>query len=114
MAATLVTNILTPDSGLLNAVLIRLGGSAHLFLGDPHNFRAILVITTIWQDVGWGSILYLAAMANIDPELYRAAMVDGANRWQQVLAITLPGIGFVTVILLIFAVGVFRIGAVKG
>ena len=73
--------------------------------GDPHKFRGILVVTTLWQEVGWGTILYLAAISNIDPRLYEASVIDGAGKWRQTRHITLPGITFVIVILLIFRVG---------
>ena len=51
--------------------------------GDPHKFRGILVVTTLWQEVGWGTILYLAAISNIDPRLYEASVIDGAGKWRQ-------------------------------
>ena len=101
----LVQATLTVQGGLVNQVVVFLGGEAHNFLGDPNLFRTVLVVTTLWQTVGWGSILYLAAMANVNPELYEAAMIDGANRWQQVWAITLPSISHVIAILLIFRIG---------
>ena len=76
-----------------------------MFLGDPRQFRGILVLTTLWQEVGWGTILFLAAISNIDPQLYEAAVIDGAGKWRQTWHITVPGITFVIVILLIFRIG---------
>ncbi len=105
IVAGLVISLLSPEGGLVNQLVVLFGGKPHPFLGDPRYFRAILVGTSLWQDVGWGSILYLAAMVNIDPQLYEAAMIDGANKWQQAWAVTLPGIRLVIVILLIFAIG---------
>lgn len=103
--AGLVMSLLTTQGGLVNKVIVALGGQTHNFLGDPKYFRTILVLSHLWASVGWGTILYLAAMAGIAPELYEAAMIDGANRFQQARHITLPGITFVIVILLIFAIG---------
>jgi putative aldouronate transport system permease protein len=103
--AGLVMSLLTTQGGLVNKLVVMFGGQTHNFLGDPKFFRAILVLSHLWAGIGWGTILYLAAMAGIAPELYEAAMIDGANRLQQARHITLPGITFVIVILLIFAIG---------
>ena len=101
----MVMNLLSSQGGLINQVVVALGGTSHAYLTDPRYFRSILVSSHVWQHVGWGTILYLAAMSGIDPQLYEAAMIDGANKWQQIRHITLPGITFVIVILLIFAIG---------
>jgi putative aldouronate transport system permease protein len=105
IVAGLTLSMLSTEGGLLNILLKVLGREPHLFLGDPFYFRWILVIASLWQGVGWGTILYLAAMAGIDPQLYEAAMLDGANKWHQVWAVTLPGISHVIIILGIFAIG---------
>jgi len=101
----MVMNLLSSQGGLVNQIVVGLGGSSHAYLTDPKYFRAILVGSHVWQHVGWGTILYLAAMSGIDPQLYEAAMIDGANKFQQIRHITLPGITFVIIILLIFAIG---------
>jgi putative aldouronate transport system permease protein len=75
------------------------------FMQDPDWFRQLFVGSGIWQHVGWGSIVYLAAIANIDPTLYEAAKVDGASRFRQVWHITLPGILTTIVILLVLRIG---------
>ncbi len=75
------------------------------FMQDPDWFRQLFVGSGIWQHVGWGSIVYLAAIASIDPTLYEAAKVDGANRFRQIWHITLPGIMATIVILLVLRVG---------
>ena len=85
--------------------MVLTGGEPQHYLGDPRWFRTILVGTTVWQTVGWGSILYLAAMAGLNPETYEAANIDGASKIQQVRHITLPGISHVIVILFIFRIG---------
>jgi putative aldouronate transport system permease protein len=105
VVASLVTSLLSTSSGPINGLIKELGGQPINFLTQPEYFRSILVGTHVWQTVGWGTILYLAAMANIPPELYEAAAIDGANRWQQARYITLPGITFVIILLLIFAIG---------
>jgi putative aldouronate transport system permease protein len=105
VVAGLVRVVLTAQGGLLNQVIEAFGGAPHNFLTDPKSFRWVLVGTTLWQTVGWGSIIYLAAIANLNPEIYEAAVVDGANKWHQIWFITLPGIRHVIVLLFIFRIG---------
>ncbi|PYI52855.1 ABC transporter permease [Paenibacillus flagellatus] len=97
----LLTALLSPGSGLVNLVLMELGMDPVSFLTEPSWIRTILVSTDIWKDVGWGAILYLAALAGIDPSLYEAATVDGASKWRQLWHITLPGIRSVIILILI-------------
>ncbi len=92
-------------NGLINDIIAAFGGSRTIFLLQPEWFRTIYVSTGIWQGVGWGSIIYLAALAGIDTELYEAVTIDGAGRWKQFLHITLPGIAPTIVILLIMNIG---------
>ena len=79
-------------SGMFNRVVEFLGGTPDIWLVRPRYFRAILVITDIWKGFGYGAIIYLAAMTNINPELYEAASIDGATRIRRIWHITLPGI----------------------
>lgn len=72
---------------------------------DPEHFRTFLVLTAIWKTAGWSSIIYLAAITNIDPEQYEAATIDGANKWQRIVHITLPSIAPIIAIVLILSVG---------
>jgi putative aldouronate transport system permease protein len=74
-------------------------------LGNPVNFKSIYVLTDIWQYTGFSSIIYLAAIAAIDPQIYEAAIIDGANRWKQIIYITLPSISSTIIILLILRLG---------
>ncbi|KRE75300.1 hypothetical protein ASL11_00200 [Paenibacillus sp. Soil750] len=101
--------------GLINNILSSWFGFTPLtFLQESGWFRSIYVSSNIWQNIGWGSIIYLSAMSGIDPSLYEASKVDGANRWQQTFKITLPGIMSTIVILLILQIGNFMtIGADK-
>jgi ABC-type polysaccharide transport system permease subunit len=89
---TMFRNLLAPD-GVVNEVKQALfGGQPTVFLSDPDRFRWVIVLQDTWKYAGYFAVLYLAAMTAIDPTLYEAAMVDGANRWRQTLDITLPGI----------------------
>ncbi len=105
VAAGIVRAMLTPQGGLLNQLVVALGGEPKAFLTDPTLFRSILVTMDIWQQAGWNSIIYLAAMATINPEMYEAAAMDGANRFQRMWYVTLPSISFAIVITLIFRIG---------
>jgi len=95
----------TARDGILNDIIAFFGGERTTMLLRPELFRTIYVASGIWQGVGWGSIIYLAALAGIDIELYQAAVIDGANRWHQVWHVTLPGILPTIVILLIMRIG---------
>ncbi|MBO9610079.1 MAG: sugar ABC transporter permease [Paenibacillaceae bacterium] len=95
----------TMDSGVINTVIGLFGGEKETMLNKANNFVPIYVTSEIWQEVGWGSIIYLAAMSAIDPQLYEASTIDGASRWRQTLHVTLPGIAPTIVILLILKIG---------
>jgi putative aldouronate transport system permease protein len=100
----ILTNLLN-SSGTVNNFIVAVGGHKYNFLADPALFRPILYVTGIWKESGWDSIIYLAAIAAIDPTLYEAATVDGAGRFQRMLHITWPGIKTVVFLLLVLAVG---------
>lgn len=94
------------STGIVNNIMTALfHEDRKVYMQDESVFLPLLILSQIWKEIGWGSILYLAALTMIDPHLYEAAKVDGANRLQQVWHITLPGIRSTTVILLIFALG---------
>jgi len=95
----------TSRDGLINDIVVFFGGERNSFLLDPRWFRTIFISSGIWQGVGFGAIIYLAAMSGIDTSLYDVAEVDGAGRWKKVLHVTWPSIRPTTVILLIFAMG---------
>ncbi|MDF2926563.1 MAG: protein lplB [Paenibacillaceae bacterium] len=101
----LLITILSPTTGAVNAVLDWVGIKPIYFLGDPHYFRFTLVISSIWKEIGWGTIIYLAALSGIDPHLYEAARMDGAGRLKQTIHITLPSMMSVIAILFIFKTG---------
>lgn len=101
--------------GLINNLLSSLFGVVPIsYLQESSWFRSVYISSNVWQNIGWGSIIYLSAMSGIDPSLYEAARVDGASRWKQTIHITLPGIMSTVVILLILQIGHFMsIGADK-
>jgi putative aldouronate transport system permease protein len=93
--------------GTVNQIVRAVGGDAIPFLQLPEWFRTVYVSSEVWQTVGWGTILYLAALTNVDAGLYEASKIDGANRWQQTWHVTLPGIRPTMVTLLILNIGSF-------
>lgn len=103
--ACMVTNFLAPSGGLVNNVIVALGGEPISFLTNVKYFRSVLVFSDIYKEVGWGTIIYLAAMTGIDPGLYEAAVIDGASRFQRIRNITLPGISTTIVVLLVLRMG---------
>lgn len=95
----------TKSDGVVNSVIKALGGERIAFFTDPSWFRPIYTITDIWQGIGWGSIIYIAALSGIDPQLYEAATIDGAGRLRKMLHVTLPGISGMIVVLFILRLG---------
>lgn len=93
------------SEGLFNSIRAVFGAEAISFMTHAGYFRTIYVLMNLWQSIGWGSIIYIAAIAGIDQELYEAAVIDGAGRWKQALHVTLPGISETIVILLIMKIG---------
>ena len=90
IVAGIMQDILSPQTGILNGLLQQLGMKPIFFLGDPKVIRGVLVVTDVWKGFGFGTIIYLAAITGVDPSLYDAAEIDGANRWHRILYITLP------------------------
>ncbi|MBP1989932.1 ABC transporter permease [Paenibacillus eucommiae] len=103
--AGLLTTILSPSEGIVNFIIKALGFKEIYFMGNPDYFRFTLVVSAMWKEVGWGTIIYLAALAGVNPHLYEAAVMDGANRWKQTLHITLPQILPVISIMFILRIG---------
>jgi putative aldouronate transport system permease protein len=97
--------MLTSDGGIVNELLVYFGFEKINFLLSPEWFRPTYIIQVIWREAGWGTIIYLAAIASVDPGLYEAARMDGAGRLKQVWHITLPAIRSVIIILLILKIG---------
>lgn len=105
VVAGIVTNFLAPSNGLVNIMMAKLGFEKIYFLTVPEYFRTILISMNIWKEAGFGAILYIAALSGINPELYEAAVIDGANKWKQVWHVTLPGILPTVMIMLILRIG---------
>ncbi|GAA1398511.1 ABC transporter permease [Catellatospora coxensis] len=106
IVAAMVMQLLSVD-GTVNQVVRAFGGDPIPFLQQPEWFRTIYVSSEAWQTVGWGTILYLAALTTIDSDLYEAARIDGAGRWRQTWHVTLPGIRPTMITLLILNIGTF-------
>ncbi|MDM4781060.1 MULTISPECIES: ABC transporter permease subunit [unclassified Micromonospora] len=106
IVAAMVLQLLSVD-GAVNQLLRAVGGEPVPFMQQAGWFRTIYVSSEVWQTVGWGTILYLAALTTVDGDLYEAARIDGANRWRQTWHVTLPGIRPTMVTLLILNIGTF-------
>ncbi|MCL2272442.1 MAG: ABC transporter permease subunit [Treponema sp.] len=103
----LVSAMLSTDSGAINSAFMAVGFIKEpvLWLAEPKYFWGIIGVTYVWKEVGWNTIIYLAAMAGVDPNLYEAAEIDGCNRYQKMWRITLPSIKPTIIILLIMSIG---------
>lgn len=103
--AGIVINILSPSDGIINVIIKAYGGTPVNFLASKDKFRTILVLSDLWQSMGWNTIIYLAALSNIDPQLFESAKMDGAGKLQQIFHITLPGIRSTIIVLLLMRIG---------
>ena len=102
---SILYTLLSPSSGLINAIIVKFGGEPVNFMAQPQWFRPLYVLLEIWQTFGYSAIIYIAAMMNIDPTLYEAAEIDGATRWTQIWRITLPSLMPSIITMLIISVG---------
>ncbi|UQZ86375.1 putative multiple-sugar transport system permease YteP [Paenibacillus konkukensis] len=102
---SILVEMLSPSRGIVNQLIEHFGGTPIYFLADKTWFMVILILSDIWQSIGWGSIVYLAAITAIDPQLYESARMDGANRMMQVFNITLPSIMNIIIIMLLLQIG---------
>ena len=107
VVVSMVVTFLSPSLGFVNTIIRRLGGESVHFLARPEYFWGILTTMHVWKGTGFGAIIYLAALTSIDPELYEASLIDGAGRFRQTMAITLPGIAPTVVIMLLIRLGNF-------
>lgn len=99
--------LLTTENGILNELIYAISGQKIAFLLEPEWFRTMIISQSIWKEVGWGTIIFLAALSGVDMQLYEAARIDGAGRWRQLWHITLPAIRSTIVILMILRLGNF-------
>lgn len=105
IVAGMITNFLSPSTGVVNVIIEKLGFNKIYFLMKPEWFRAILISLNIWKETGFNTILYMSALLSIDPQLYEACTIDGGNKLKQLIHITIPGILPTIVITLIMQVG---------
>lgn len=103
--SNIFVSILSPSSGIVNKLITALGGEPIFFLGSNDWFRFTMIITEIWKEFGFGTIIYLAAITSIDPSLYEAAIIDGANKFQQIIHVTLPGMASIIALQLFLNIG---------
>lgn len=89
---TIFVNMLSPSSGIVNQILQIFGVDPIYFMADTKWFRAVLIVSYLWRQMGYGAVIYVATLSTVDPVLYEAAVIDGCNRWKQVFYITLPTI----------------------
>lgn len=103
-----VTGMLTNfciTSGMFNDIIVLFGGERTPLLQNPDLYRTIYIASSIWQEVGWGSIIYLSALAGVDSQLYEAAQIDGAGKWKQMIHVTIPAITPTIIIMFILKIG---------
>ncbi len=101
----ILLDILSPQGGLVNQLIVAFGGQPIFFLGDGTWFRVTLIVSDVWKEFGFGTIVFLASLSAINPALYEAAEVDGANRLKQTLHITLPALMPITIVLMTLSLG---------
>ena len=105
VVAGMLMDLLSPSHGVINYVIQMFGGTPIYFMAEPKYFRGILVVTDIWKEIGWATIIFLAAIAGIDQEQYDSAYIDGANRFQVMRHITFPSILSVVTVVFILRLG---------
>ena len=103
--ASMVVQFLSPSSGIINNLIAALGGEREYFLVQPESFRTIYTLMNLWKNIGWNSIIFLAAISGINGELYEACMIDGGGYLRRMWHITLPGIASTIVVLIIMRLG---------
>lgn len=111
VVAYILQSFLTLDGGLVNDLVTKAGGEPIFFLGSEQWFRPMIIGSGLWKEVGWNTILYLAAITTIDPQLYEAAKVEGAGKLAQIRHITLPGIlPTITIVLILSIPSLITVG----
>jgi putative aldouronate transport system permease protein len=105
LLAGLLRDMLSPSTGIINKVMEFMGMTPVYFLGDNNVFPGVVIFSDVWKEFGYGTIVYLAALTAIDPTYYEVAYVDGANRWQQLIHITLPGIAPMIILMTTLSMG---------
>ncbi len=101
VVGSIFVNLLSPSSGPVNAVITALGGKSVYFMASTKHFRGVIVLSYIWRQMGYGAVIYIAALTTVDSQLYEAATIDGAGRWGQLWHVTLPAIRSTVVTMLL-------------
>ena len=102
---SIIMDLLSPQDGIVNKLLNLLGHESVFFLGDNKYFQQTIIWTDVWKNFGYGTVVYMASITSIDPSLYEAAAIDGANRWKQTWHITLPGMRMIIVLMMVLSLG---------
>lgn len=103
--ATVFVNMLSPSTGIVNKIIEMMGIEPIFFLGSNSYFRGTVIVTDVWKEFGFGTIVYLAAITGIDPGLYEAATIDGANKFKQIWHITLPSLANIIALMALLRIG---------
>ncbi len=103
--ASMIVQFLSPSSGIVNHIIAALGGERQYFMTQPESFRTIYTLMNLWKNIGWNSIIFLAAISGINGELYEACTVDGGGYLRRMWHITLPGISGTIIVLIIMRLG---------
>ena len=101
----MMTTLLSPSTGLVNMLMSKLGMEPVYFLAEKNMFVPILVISNIWKEIGWGSVIYMASLASLDQEVAEAALIDGCSRFKKIIHINLPHLLSTVAIMLILRMG---------
>ena len=110
----MVTIFLNPSTGIINRMIVMLGGEPVPFLSKAEYFPMIYTLMNVWQNMGWGSIVYLAALSGVDQQLYESAMVDGATKWKRICYIDIPHIlPTITILLILNSGNILTVGFEK-
>ena len=102
---SIMYTVLSPTSGIVNSIIVKLGGDSVNFMARPEWFRPIYIFLQIWQTLGYNAVIYMAGISAINTELYEAAEVDGCGRWGKMIHVTLPGISTSVITMLIISIG---------
>lgn len=101
----ILVDLLSPSEGIVNRAITALGGEPVYFLGSNVLFQPTIILTGVWKDFGYGTVVYLASLSGIDPTLYEAASIDGAGYWKRMVHITLPGLRMIIVLMMVLNLG---------
>lgn len=102
---SILMDLLSPSTGFVNRLLNAMDMESIFFLGDNRYFRGTIILTDLWKNFGYGTVVYMASITSIDPTLYEASAIDGAGRWRQTWHVTLPGMRMIIVLMMVLSLG---------